>query len=101
MELISPVLQASMTHALAAYLLVGGVALAVLLVYPFGRKAAHDQLQSIGLVNHAGIAPALLRKRRDRDNPRVTVWEFQNQSIPSPPGRTSGRQSRRPLIFPS
>ena len=27
MELISPVLQASMTHALAAYLLVGGVAL--------------------------------------------------------------------------
>ena len=82
MELISPVLQASMTHALAAYLLVGGVALAVLLVYPFGRKAAHDQLQSIGLVNHAGMAPALLRKRRDRDNPRVTVWEFQNQSIP-------------------
>ena len=82
MELISPVLQASMTHALAAYLLAGGVALAVLLVYPFGRKAAHDQLQSIGLVNHAGMAPTLLRKRRDRDNPRVTVWEFQNQSIP-------------------
>ena len=82
MELISPVLQASMTHALAAYLLAGGVALAVLLVYPFGRKAAHDQLQSIGLVNHAGMAPTLLRKRRDRDNPRVTVWEFQNESIP-------------------
>ena len=82
MELISPVLQAVMTHALASYLLTGGVALAVLLVYPFGRKAAHDQLQSIGLVNHAGMAPTLLRKRRDRDNTRVTVWEFQNQSIP-------------------
>lgn len=81
-ELISPILEAAMTHALAAYLLVGGVALAVLLVYPFGRKAAHDQLQSIGLINHAGMAPTLLRKRRDRDNPRVTVWEFQNQSIP-------------------
>ena len=48
-ELISPILEAAMTHALAAYLLVGGVALAVLLVYPFGRKAAHDQLQSIPL----------------------------------------------------
>ena len=82
MELISPVLQAAMTHTLAAYLLAGGVALAVLMVYPFGRKAAHDQLQSIGLVNHAGMAPTLLRKRRDRDNPRVTVWEFQNESIP-------------------
>ena len=82
MELISPVLQAAMTHALAAYLLVGGVALAVLMVYPFGRKAAHDQLQSIGLINHAGMAPTLLRKRRDKNNPNVVVWEFQNQSIP-------------------
>ena len=81
-ELISPILEAAMTHALAAYLLAGSVALAVLLVYPFGRRAAHDQLQSIGLVNHAGMAPTLLRKRRDRDNPRVTVWKFQNQSIP-------------------
>lgn len=82
MELISPVLQAAMTHALAAYLLAGGVALAVLLVYPFGRKAAHDQLQSIGLINHAWMAPTLLRKRRDKNNPHVVVWEFQNQSIP-------------------
>jgi hypothetical protein len=52
-----------------------------LLVYPFGRKAAHDQLQSIGLVNHAGMSPDLLRKRKDKDNPRVTVWEFRNQSM--------------------
>ena len=81
-EMISPIMLAAMTHAVAAYLLVGGVALAVLLAYPFGRKAAQDQLQSIGLVNHAGMAPDLLRKRRDRDNPRVTVWEFRNQSIP-------------------
>ena len=81
-ELISPILEAAMTHALAAYLRAGGVALAVLLVYPFGRKAAHDQLQSIGLINHAGMAPTLLRKRRDKNNPRVVVWEFQNQSIP-------------------
>lgn len=81
-ELISPIMLAAMTHAVAAYLLVGGVALAVLLVYPFGRKAAQDQLQSIGLANHAGMAPDLLRKRRDRDNPRVMVWEFRNQSIP-------------------
>lgn len=81
-ELLSPIMLTAMTHAVAAYLLVGGVALAVLLVYPFGRKAAQDQLQSIGLANHAGMAPDLLRKRRDRDNPRVTVWEFRNQSIP-------------------
>lgn len=81
-ELLSPIMLTAMTHAVATYLLVGGVALAVLLMYPFGRKAAQDQLQSIGLANHAGMAPDLLRKRRDRNNPRVTVWEFRNQSIP-------------------
>lgn len=26
----------------------------------------------------------MLRKRRDKDHPKVTVWEFQNQSIPLP-----------------
>ena len=81
-EMISPIMLAAMTHAVPAYLLMGGVALAVLLVYPFGRRAAKDQLQSIGLANHAGMAPDLLRKKRDKDNPRVTVWEFRNQSIP-------------------
>ena len=81
-QLISPILKTAMEHTLLAYLLLGGVALAVLMVYPFGRKAAKDQLQSIGLINHAGMAPDLFRKRRDTDNPRVTIWEFRNQSIP-------------------
>ena len=82
MELLSPLLKAAMEHALTAYLLVGTAALLALLLYPFGRQAAKDQLQCIGLINHAGMPPDLLRKRRDKDNPRVTVWEFRNQSIP-------------------
>ena len=82
MELLSPAFRAAMEHAVPAYLLFGGIALVVLLLYPFGKQAAKDQLQSIGLINHAGIPPELLRKRRDRDNPRVTVWEFRNNSIP-------------------
>ena len=81
-EFMSPIMLAAMTHVVLAYLIVGGAVLAVLMIYPFGRKAAQDQLQSIGLANHAGMAPDLLRKRRDRDNPHVTVWEFRNQSIP-------------------
>ena len=81
-ELISPVLKAAMEHAVTAYLFVGGMALLALLLYPFGRRAAKDQLQCIGLINHAGLPPDLLRKRRDKDNARVTVWEFRNQSIP-------------------
>ena len=80
--LLSPLLKAAMEHALPAYLLAGAAVLPVLLLHPFGRRAAKDQLQCIGLVNHAGMPPDLLRKRRDKDNPRVTVWEIRNQSIP-------------------
>ena len=80
--LLSPLLKAAMEHALFAYLLVGAAVLLALLLYPFGRRAAKDQLQCIGLVNHAGMPPDLLHKRRDEDNPRVTVWEFRNQGIP-------------------
>lgn len=80
--LLSPLLKAAMEHALTAYLLAGAAVLLALLLYPFGRRAAKDQLQCIGLVNHVGVPPDLLRKRRDKDNSRVTVWEFRNQSIP-------------------
>ena len=81
MELLSPIFKSAMEHSLLSYLLVGGMVLLAILIYPFGRRATKDQLQCIGLVNHAGMPPELLRKRRDRDNPRVTVWEFRNQSI--------------------
>ena len=81
-ELISPILKAAMEHALFAYLLAGATVLLAFLLYPFGRRAAKDQLQCIGLVNHAGMPPDLLRKHRDKDKPRVTVWEFRNQGIP-------------------
>ncbi len=80
--LLSPLLKAAMEHALTAYLLAGAAVLLALLLYPFGRRAAKDQLQCIGLVNHVGVPPDLLRKRRDKDNHRVTIWEFRNQSIP-------------------
>ena len=81
-EFMSPIMLAAMTHVVPAYLIVGGAVLAVLMVYPFGRKAAQDQLRSIGLVNRAEMVPELLRKRQDKEHPRVTVWEFRNQSIP-------------------
>ena len=81
-ELLSPIMKACMTHAFPVYLLLGGAALIYLLFYPFGKRMAKDQLQSIGLTNHAGMVPELLRKKRDKAHPRVTIWEFRNQSIP-------------------
>ena len=81
-EFMSPIMLAAMTNVVPAYLIVGGAVLAVLMIYPFGRKTAQDQLRSIGLVNRAEMVPELLRKRQDKEHPRVTVWEFRNQSIP-------------------
>ena len=82
MVLLSPILKLALENSMTTYLLLGGAVLVFLLVYPFGKKAAQDQLQSIGLVNHAGMVPVLLRKYRDKENNRVTVWEFRSQSIP-------------------
>ena len=81
-ELISPIFQTLLTHSISSYLVVGGVLLVGFVVYPFGRKAAQDQLQSIGLVNHAGVVPILQRKYFDKANPRISIWEFRNQGIP-------------------
>lgn len=80
-ELISPIFQTLLTHSISSYLVVGGVLLVGFVVYPFGRKAAQDQLQSIGLVNHAGVVPILQRKYSDKANPRISIWEFRNQGI--------------------
>ena len=80
--LLSPIMKAGMTHAFPVYLLLGGAVLIYLLLYPFGRRMAKDQLQSIGLTNHAGMVPELIRKKRDKGHPKVTIWEFRNQSIP-------------------
>ena len=81
-DLISPVLRLILENIFPAYLIIGGAALLILLCYPIGRKAAEEELHRVGLVNHAGEAPALLRKRRDETYPNITIWEFDNRGIP-------------------
>lgn len=81
-DLISPILQLILENIFPAYLITGGAALLILFCYPIGRKAAEEELHRVGLVNHAGEAPALLRKRRDRNYPNITIWEFDNRGIP-------------------
>ena len=80
--LVSPVMDALLRNIFPAYLLLGALALVVLMLYPIGRKAAEDDLQRVGLVNHAGEAPRLLRRRRDMEHPNVTIWEFDNRGVP-------------------
>ena len=80
--LLSPIASSVMQHIFAVYMLVGGAFLTILILFPLGKKAAQDQLRSIGLVNHTDMVPALKRKYKDKQNPRISVWEFSSQGIP-------------------
>lgn len=80
--LTSPIMESLLKHLFPSYLLLGALALVVVLLYPMGRKATEDELQRVGLTNRAGDAPRLLRKRRDLEHPKLSVWEFDNRGIP-------------------
>ena len=80
--MFSPVLEAVINLLLPLYAVGGLLAVLVLLGTPWGGKAAREGLQKVGLVNHAGEAPALIAKRQDKENSRLTVWEFDPCGIP-------------------
>lgn len=79
---ISPVMESALVNAFPVYLLLAGIALAWLLLYPHKKKATADLLRSIPFVNGAGMPPELIRIRSDRKYPNVNIWEFFSVGIP-------------------
>ena len=80
--MFSPVLEASINLLIPLYAVGGLLAFLAFLGTPQGSKAAKEGLQKVGLVNHAGEAPALIAKRQDGNNPKLTIWEFDPCGIP-------------------
>ncbi len=80
--LTSPIMETLLRNIFPAYLLLGAIALVAIIFYPIGRKAAEDEMKRVGLTNHAGEAPRLLRKRRDMEHPGIMIWEFDNRGVP-------------------
>lgn len=80
--MFSPVLEAAINLLIPLYAAGGLLALLVLLGTPWGSRAAKESLQKVGLVNHAGETPILISKGQDKDNSRLTVWEFDPCGIP-------------------
>ena len=80
--MFSPVLNAVIDLLVPLYAVGGLLAVLVLLGTPWGSREAKEGLQKVGLVNHAGEAPILLCKQRDKDTPRLTLWEFDPCGIP-------------------
>lgn len=56
--------------------------LVVLFGTPIGWKSIQNGLRRAGLVNHAGEAPFPVASWQDKDNPRVTVREFEACGVP-------------------
>ena len=81
-EYISPMAEFVAENIFATYLIIAGIAVTILILTPIGKRSVQDQLKSIGLVNHSEAVPELKSKRKDKKNPKITIWEFTSQGIP-------------------
>ena len=82
MDYLSPVAGYALEHILGAYITFGLIIVPILIFLPLDKRAVQDQLRNIGLVNHTDMVPELKRKYKDKENPRITIWEFSSQGIP-------------------
>ena len=81
-ELISPIAEFVVKNIFATYLIIAGIAVTILILTPIGKRSVQAQLKSIGLINHAEAVPELKSKRKDKKNPKISIWEFTSQGIP-------------------
>ena len=81
-EYISPVAAFAARNIFVTYLIVAGIAVTILILTPIGKRSVQEQLKSIGLVNHAEAVPELKSKHKDKQNPKISIWEFTSQGIP-------------------
>ena len=81
-EYISPIAEFAAKNIFVTYLIIAGIVTTILILTPIGKRSVQDQLKSIGLVNHAEAVPELKSKRKDKQNPKITIWEFTSQGIP-------------------
>ena len=81
-EYISPIAEFAARNIFVTYLIVAGIAVTILILTPIGKRSVQEQLKSIGLVNHSEAVPELISKRKDKSNPKITIWEFTSQGIP-------------------
>ena len=82
MDYLSPIAGYALEHIFGTYITFGLIIVPILIFLPLDKRAVQDQLRNIGLVNHTDMVPELKRKYKDKENPRITIWEFSSQGIP-------------------
>ena len=81
-EYISPIAEFAAKNIFITYLIAAGILVTILILTPIGKRSVQDQLKSIGLINHSEAVPELKSKRKDKQNPKISIWEFTPQGIP-------------------
>ena len=81
-EYISPIAEFAVKNIFVTYLIIAGIAVIILILTPIGKRSVQEQLKSIGLINHAEAVPELKSKHKDKQNPKISIWEFTSQGIP-------------------
>lgn len=66
------------------YMVSGFIVMLIMIGTPKGAKSANENLWRIGLTNHAGEAPLLLRKYRQNREFNISVMEFDPNGISLP-----------------
>jgi len=78
-EFLKELYRLSFRFAYIVAVVVGGSMLLVLLGMPAGTRKIHDDLWRIGLINHAGETPLLIRKYTEKNE---TIMEYEPCGIP-------------------
>ena len=71
----APVMDRMLHILILVYSVAGLLVILVLMGTPRGSKNTREALQKIGLINHAGEAPVLVRKHKEAKS-KLTIWEF-------------------------
>lgn len=71
----APVMDRMLHILIWVYSVAGLLVILVLMGTPRGSKNTREALQKIGLTNHAGEAPVLVRKHKEVKS-KLTIWEF-------------------------
>ena len=82
LELLETLEQSLIHFGLVLFAPIGAVLLLVALGTPIGSKRIRDNLLRIGLDNHAGEAPLLIGKTKNKTDKRIAILEFITHGLP-------------------
>ena len=82
LEMLRKMEQTLIQYVICLAFLLGAFLLLVSLGTPIGSRGMRDSFLRIGLINHAGEAPLLIGKSKDKTDKRITILEFVTHGIP-------------------